>query len=229
MYSKPQIAFISIFVAIEIALLICVLTCNGAVVSALQFSAVALAFIFSVCFISIKDRKITTQSALIFTLLADIFLILVSPRNQALAMTFFSISQILYFVKLLRETQNKTIRLCNLILRIILIITVQIVTLIVLKEKADYIAIISMFYFTNIVLNMVFALINIKTNPMFAIGLICFLICDIFIGLNCAVGVYINVPETSFIYKLAFPTFNFAWLFYIPSQTLIALNSIKYD
>lgn len=224
MSKKWKFSLVLIFVAAQLALLISVLTCGGDIIPPLQFSAIALAFAFSLIFISFRDRDFIVQFALLFTVISDIFLVLVQPRNQGVAMTTFSLTQILYFILLLMETPSKRIRLANLISRIFLIIAVQVVTLVVIKDKADYVALISMFYFTNIVLNAVFALFNFKKNPLLAIGILFFLFCDIFIGLNCAVGVYINVPENSFLYKMAFPSFNWAWLFYIPSQTLIAIS-----
>lgn len=227
MNKRWEIWLVSIFVATELSLLISVLTCSGDIIPPLSFSAIALAFVFSLLFISFKNYGFITQTALLFTVIADIFLILVEPRNQAVAMTSFSITQILHFVRILIETPCKKMRLANLITRIVLIVIVQVVTLAVLNGKADYVALISMFYFTNIILNAFFAFFNFKKNPLFAIGMLLFLFCDIFIGLNSAVGVYITVPENSILYKMAFPSFNWAWLFYIPSQTLIAISCVE--
>lgn len=227
MNRKWTIACITIFCAVELALLVAVLACSGAVVPPLQFSAIALAFAFSLIFISFKDKKFIVQLALLFTVIADIFLVLVEPRNQGLAMTSFSLTQILYFVRLLMNEERKKVRLANLISRICAIVLVMTVTLIVLGGKADYVALISMFYFTNLIMNMIFAFIGFKRNPLFAIGLLLFMFCDIFIGLQCAIGVYIDVDPSSIIYKLAFSPFNWAWLFYIPSQTLLSISSMN--
>lgn len=227
MTKKWKIVSASVFSTAELGLLIAVLTCSGKVVPPLQFSAIALAFAFSLIFVSFKDRKFIIQLALLFTVVADVFLVLVEPRNQALAMTSFSLTQILYFVKLLMTTENKKIRLANLISRITTIVLVLVVTLIVLGGKADYVALISMFYFANLVLNVIFAFIGFKQNPLFAIGLLLFMLCDIFIGLQCAIGVYIDVDPSSIIYQIAFSPFNWAWLFYIPSQTLLSLTTMR--
>ena len=39
---------------------------------------------------------------------------------------------------------------------------------------------------------------------------------------------YISVSTQSFIYKLLDVDFNLAWVFYVPSQTLIGLSLAKF-
>lgn len=215
------------FVLIELAILVITLSIKSDVVPIFQFSAIVLAFAFSLFFFSFKRKNFITQFALLFTVVADIFLVLLSPKNQIMAMISFSITQILYFVRLVMETKSKKIRIANLVSRIVAIVVVQIVALMVLKIKADFLSCISIFYFTNLVVNMVFAFVNVKHNPLFAIGLLLFMFCDILVGMQSAIGVYINVDPSSFIYQLAFSPFEWLWLFYIPSQTLIALSTMK--
>lgn len=226
---KLRVGLIVSFCAIELGLLIAVLTCSGDVVRPLQFTSIALVFTFSLLFVRLKeDKNFIIQLALLFTVMADLFLVLIRPLNQALAMSFFSVTQMLYFVKILISEKRKGFRLANLISRIVAIVLVQVITLLVLKGKADYVSLISMFYFTNLVLNLLFAFLNFKQNPTLAIGLLLFMFCDIFVGLQSAIGVYIDIPATSIIYKIVFSPFNWAWFFYIPSQTLLSIScSVK--
>ena len=225
MNKRWTLASIVIFSAIEIGLLISVLVCKGNAVPALQFTSIVLAFSFSLIFLNFKKGQYITQLALLFTVIADVFLVLARPQNQSVAMTSFSITQVLYFTKLLKETESKKVRLSNLITRIVAIVVIEVTTLFVLGEKADFVSLISMFYFINLILNMIFAFVNFKKNPLFAIGLLLFMFCDIFIGLQCAIGVYIDIPSTSIIYKITFSPFNWAWLFYIPSQALLSISA----
>ncbi len=217
---------IGIFMAFELACLSVILFADGKIVTAFSFIAVSSAFLFSLIFISFKKENYLTQIALFFTVIADIFLVLVKPMNQAIVMTSFSLTQIIYFILLLRQSDNKKLRLASIISRTIVVVGVIIATIIVVKDKVDYVALISMFYYANLIMNLIFAFINFRKNPLFAFGLLFFLLCDTFIGLNVAVGTYINVPETSILYKMAHPNFNWAWLFYVPSQTLISLSSV---
>ena len=227
MTKAGKLVSITVFCVVEFALLITLLFGGGELARIASFASIALAFAFSLLFLSIKHKKIITQLALLFTVCADVCLVLARPQNQSLGMSFFSIVQILYFVRLLLETPNKQIRLANLISRCVAIVAVVVTTLCVLGTKADYLSLISMFYFTNLVLNVVFAFINIKTNPLLAIGLLLFMFCDFIIGLQCAIGVYIDIPSTSFLYQLAFSSFNWAWLFYLPSQAILSISSIN--
>lgn len=227
MNKKLKLISLSIFIALEICLWILVLATSGDLNRYLSFSSILLAFIFSLMFLSFKDKTYLTQFALFFTVVADVFLVLINPQNQALAMTSFSIVQILYLIRILLETKNKKINLINLIVRVVLICIVEIITIIVVKDKVDYVCLISMFYYTNLILNLIFAFINLKKSPLLAIGLVFFLLCDTFVGLSSAIDVYITVSHTSWLYKLVFADFNFIWFFYIPSQTLLALSSAK--
>ena len=51
--------------------------------------------------------------------------------------------------------------------------------------------------------------------------------CDLFIGFNIMSSSYIELSPGTFLYFLAYPGFNIAWLFYVPSQALIAISNMK--
>ena len=93
----------------------------------------------------------------------------------------------------------------------------------VLGENTDALALVSMFYYANLILNIVFAFFNFKKSWVLIFGLICFLICDTFIGVSNMVA-YINLENNPFLYTLLNPGFNAAWAFYVPSQTLLAIS-----
>ena len=109
-------------------------------------------------------------------------------------------------------------------LRALFIVIVLSVTLLVLGERADALAVVSMFYYTNLVLNVIFAIVQYRVNIYFTLGMVCFLICDTLIGLEVANGLYFNIPSDSFINELIHSTINLPWLFYVPAQVLIALS-----
>ncbi|MBO5395155.1 MAG: hypothetical protein J6A28_04595 [Clostridia bacterium] len=227
MSKKLKWSLIGAFALIEATLLPLILTLSGLVVKILSFASIVLAFGFSLLFISFKNKAFFVQIGLFFTVMADIFLVVIEPRMQSLAMSFFSLVQMAYFAKLLFENKNKKVRLANIISRVALVVIVEIVTILVVGAKTDYLALISMFYYTNLILNIVFAFFNFKQNPYFAIGMVLFALCDTIIGLQVAIGNYIFVSESSFIYKFVFSSFNWAWLFYLPSQTLISISCTK--
>lgn len=213
------------FLLVELVLYCCIL--GGFLVVPCEFASVVVAFLFSLIFLNFKRNKYLTQLGLLFTVVADVFLVLIEPRNQAIAMTSFSLTQIFYFFNILQQSNSKAQNRINIILRIIFIIAVEIVALIVLKDNADYVSLIAMFYYTNLILNMVFAFVQFKINKLFAVGLLLFLLCDTFVGFQMAFDVYIFISHGSFIYKLFTLPFDFIWFFYVPSQTLIALSCVK--
>ena len=75
--------------------------------------------------------------------------------------------------------------------------------------------------FANLIVNVAFAFVKFKRDCVLAIGLLLFLLCDFFVGMS-MIGGYLPIEEGTFIYHLAHPSFNAAWLFYVPSQALLA-------
>ena len=96
-----------------------------------------------------------------------------------------------------------------------------------LREKTDALALISVCYYANVILNIVAAFRQFRSKPIFPIALVLFLLCDRVIGLQVAAGGYLPIGEDSWLYRLIFMNFNLSWFFYLPSQVLIALSSKK--
>lgn len=197
--------------------------------TAFSFSAVALAFLHTALYFFGKSKGIFILLAMFFTLVSDVFLVILftnntNPLYQSLGMSSFSVAQIMYFLYLFLSTEKKRARIIHLVIRAVVSIAIVVVTILVLGKTANYLAVISMFYYANLLLNVVFAFVLGKKHLLFAIGLLLFAFCDVFVGLKAAVGTFIFVPETSFIYALANPSFNVAWTFYVPSQTIISLS-----
>ena len=133
----------------------------------IQFSAVALAFLF--CFVFFENSKsyIFTQLALLFTLISDYFLVLRGAEQKAVAMTFFSMVQIFYFLRIYSEDRSHKRKKIHLILRAALGIASLPLTAIVLGERVDIVALITVFYFVNLALNVIFSYLNFRKSPIF--------------------------------------------------------------
>lgn len=191
------------------------------------FISICLSCIFlCLCFKKTKSY-LFMQIGLVCTVIADIFLVVIEPIMQLPGMIFFSITQICYFLRLFFETSSKKERRIHLISRVILIFVVILLTIVVLKEKTDALSLVSMFYYTNLVVNIVFAVMHFKKSPLLAIGLLLFLLCDTIIGLNVMAGTYLNVELLVAINGFISGA-NWAWIFYIPSQALIGASLIKF-
>lgn len=224
---KYTLIFSLVFIIIEITLSTFIQLTSGNINTVLSFFAIVLACIFPLLFMNKGKKYIYTQIGLICTVLADLFLVVIKPMYQIPAMCFFSITQICYFLRIyLNQTKDKE-KLYHIIIRVISIIIVLLITIIVLKDKTDLLSLISMFYYTNLVINIIYAFIDYKTSLILAIGLLLFACCDLLIGLDILDSTYLEIKEGSLLYFLCNLGFNLAWVFYVPSQTLIALSIIN--
>ena len=80
-----------------------------------------------------------------------------------------------------------------------------------------------MFYYANLILNIVFAFLGGRGLRLMAVGLVFFALCDTVIGLI-VMKAYLPIPPDAFLYRILYPGFNLAWVFYVPSQALLALS-----
>ncbi len=105
-------------------------------------------------------------------------------------------------------------------------VLITVIALFILKDNTDALAIISVLYYANLIINMVMAFARIKKFPLLGIGFVLFILCDTVIGLQVASGGYLPIGENSLLYKILFMDLNLAWMFYLPSQVLIALTNV---
>lgn len=222
---KLIIALTAVFLAVESILGVLLQTIQGSIPVNLRYTAVVFACLFCIVFAERSLSFLFTQIALLCTVGADFFLVYLDEIQQLPAMIFFSAVQIAYFLRLYFEDGNKMRRKAHLIVRAALSVAIIIITLIVLGEGADAVALVSMFYYVNLVLNAIFAFISFNKNPIFAIGLLLFILCDTVIGFSLIDG-YLPLAEDSFIYQIIYPGFDLAWAFYLPSQALLAVSML---
>lgn len=218
---KILISFSVVFLTIEVILGYFIQTVFPP--DALQYSAVVLACVFCFSFAEKSTSYLFTQIALICTVCADFFLVCLQDMNQLAGMVFFSGTQIAYFLRIYFEEKNKKTRQIHFILRSCASVIVLMATSIVLGKNTDALALVSMFYYTNLIFNIVFSFLNFKTSNLLAIGLVCFAVCDTIIGMV-SLGAYMDVSKNSLIRALLNSKIDIAWLFYVPSQTLLAIS-----
>ena len=113
-------------------------------------------------------------------------------------------------------------RIIHAAVRACAVVLAEIAVVCVLQDDLDFLSVLSLFYVANLAVSVVFAYMQGLERLPFAIGLTLFLCCDLFVGLSVAIGSYIQVAESSLLYKIVFADFNFVWFFYLPSQTLLA-------
>jgi len=136
-------------------------------------------------------------------------------------MVFFLFAQGFYAWQLHSTCQKKW----PLYMRLGLTGTAAAVTCIVLGENTDALALISLCYYANLILNLLLAWMQFSRYPLAAIGFVLFLLCDTVIGLQVATSGYLPIEEGSVLNEILYPGFNLSWLFYLPSQVLLSLSS----
>lgn len=216
-----------IFSFLELALGIMVQTTSGMLNTTVSFAAIVLACAFAALMFTRTRDYVLTQLALVCTVFADLFLVVMSNPQRELAMLFFSVTQICYFLRIYFNQSERIHRKIHLILRICIIVVALTLTVIILKEKTDFLSLISLFYYANLVMNVVFAFTQIKKNIIFPIGLFLFAMCDMFIGFGVLGELYFILEKGTLLYWLANPGFNLAWVFYVPSQACLSLSLLK--
>ncbi len=221
--SKKIICFLSVaFIAVELCFSIAIHLVDGRQNDFVSVGAIVIACLFAALFFAKDADYLLVQLGLFCTVMADVFLLIAQPREQLWAMLFFSITQMCYFLRL--YLRDKKYRAAHLSVRIVITFTALVITCLVLGERTDLLSLVSLFYFANLGINMVWAIIEFKTSRLFGPGLVLFLLCDICVGLSVMSADYIPVAEESILYFLINPGFNLAWVFYIPAQVLIVLS-----
>ncbi len=223
--NRKLILMTSLFIIIEIILGILIQFTHQTLHIVLCYLSVVIACGFS--FIFLKKDSFLTQLGLLFTVFADLFLVVITPMLQIPAMICFSITQMCYFLRLYLNEKSKKEKFIHIITRITTSILIIMLTIIILKEKTDFLSIISTFYYANLIINIIIAFKESSKSIIFPMGLLLFSLCDLQIGIAILNDSYINVSNNIILNFLSNPPFNFAWLFYVPSQTLIALSVIN--
>ena len=187
-----------------------------------SYACVVLACLFCAFLAQRSAAYLLTQLALVCTVCADWFLVIAEPREQLPAMLFFSCAQILYFLRILFSDGSHVRRRVHVTLRAVLSVAAALVTVLVLGKKTDAVALVSVFYYVQLLLNVTFAFL-VGGVSFFSVGLLLFSLCDTLIGLAC-MDPYLTLPADSFVQTLIHPGFDLAWAFYVPSQALIAAS-----
>ena len=214
-----SVAFLCIMAVLGVLLQ----TAQEAIPINLRYTAITLACLCCFLFAQTSYSFLFTQLALIFTVGADYFLVYRTDMLPLPAMLCFSVVQTAYFLRLYFEDGSRTRRRVHVVLRAVLSVLVLGVTAAVLGKDCDAVALVSMFYYVNLILNAVFAFASFGKNPIFAIGLLLFILCDTVIGLS-MIDAYLPVAQDSLLYRMLSPGFDLAWAFYLPSQALLAVS-----
>ena len=211
------------FLIVELVLGIHLHLASGTDSQWICYTVVLAACAFCVMFAELSLTYLFTQLALVFTVCADTFLILLPSELYLYGMIFFTCAQLSYAARIHFEIEGSLLRRIHLIVRGAVTVLAAGITVIVLRGGTDALSVVSVVYFAHLVTNAVFACLRFFKNPVFAIGLLLFIGCDIFVGFA-NLGGYLTVEEGTLWYFLAHPGMNAAWVFYTPSQALLSIS-----
>lgn len=211
----------ALFVAAESVLYYLLFQTGGRELVRVMFLSIVLCFLFALLYT--RKHNFLRTAALAFTVCADWCLVVCDPVEQLYGMCFFLVVQVLYAVYLYRTGKHKALA----ITRLALIAAIEAVAFIVLGKNMDPLAGVSVAYYALLVTNIIDSFTQSKKDLLFPIGLLLFVMCDTVIGLQVASQGYLPIAKDSWLYTLLFPSFNLAWVFYLPSQVLIALSQRK--
>lgn len=212
---KQRRLLIGAFIFIETILYLLIMVYNN---KWYMFISIALCLLYSLLLRNTGDRF--TTAALSLTLAADFFLVLCPEQYRVWGMVFFLGAQTLYATGL----QVKQYRLSLLLIRIALAAVALLITVLVLKDKTDALALISLCYYANLLMNITEGFIQFRINKVYPIGMLLFALCDTVIGLQVMASAYIPLSDTNLLYQILYSGLNLAWFFYLPSQVLLAIS-----
>ena len=181
---KLKTTLVATFCIIEAILFFLVQATNGDTWAFVSYLSIILAFAFMITNASLTKNYFLMQIGLLCTLCADFFLVVLEPIQELPLRLYFN-----------QKTQKE--RNIHLISRAGVSVLAIIVAIIVLKENTDALSIVSMFYYSNLVVNVIVAFTECKTSILFPIGLLLFLCCDTVIGIDVMLSDYLNSANSS--------------------------------
>lgn len=152
--------------------------------------------------------------ALLFTVFSDRILTYNIMELVPFGVTLFTFTQVSYFFKSFYEEEN-TLKKTVLSAVLITVIFTAVTTAVIVMGRIDYLTVIALTYLSFLVISCIFAFTRFMKNPLFAVGLLLFIGCDLVLGIQ-VVGVGGNIGAVV-------QTMD-CWWFYYPSQILIIFS-----
>ena len=212
-----------IFIGCELALFPCIQLTNGGVSGFFSYLSIALVAAFSLFTLGGKRKSHFIRLGILLTLVADYYLVLCTDKYLEGVVSFVFV-QMAYFAYTVLAEDRTSYRYANLFTRLCLSGLLVVVAYAVLGEDTDTLSVVSVIYYANLVVNMLFAFLLGRGGRLFAIGLALFAMCDLTVGMENLTSLYLDSDVFSFFYG---DYINLPWIFYQPSQVLIGLSTLN--
>jgi|GEM_PF-2199393 len=189
----------------------------------ISFIFILANFIFALLVFVPSKNDILVIVALFFTILSDLFLILI-PTQFEIGLVFFNVVQICYAIRVSRIYQSKIRLIFSIVARFFFSITISIIAIVLLPSELHLVVILTAVYFSSLLINCVSSFTNFPRARMFAFGFLLFICCDFFVGISFAlINTDLDLNMFSFVNSTRI---NYAWIFYPFSQILLAATVI---
>lgn len=242
--TKSKISLISniaavLFVAAEATLFYLIHISKVSSDISLRYLSIQIAAAFSLIFITLRmaerngkfpeilhasKKEILLVLAMLCTLAADYFLVAIPEMKRMEGMICFLGTKLFISLYLLMGAKKEK-RKMHLTVRAVATLVIVIITFAVLLESADALAIVSVIYYVNLIISMVLAPSSKPGGILLCIGLLLFALCDINVGLTVLNDLYGGgISEIPLLHKILYSGIDLAWIFYLPSQTVIPLT-----
>lgn len=209
-----------LFITLEaLCYLLILFVVNGKLGVGLRYLSILMCFIYVMMHASSKEHKLLSL-AFLLTLIADLFLLIIADY-YAIGVGVFIFVQVIYSYRL--NARNEKARYIYEAIALGIIIN-ELLAWGFLKDSFDLVVFLTLFYFTLLLSNVFISFTQFKKRPVFALGLLLFLFCDIAVGLSNFSDYEISSKLVQTILELPL---DLAWFFYIPSQVCIALSIKK--
>lgn len=180
-----------------------------------SYAIVAAGFLYALASVRSGERGVLIPLAFLFMLAADYFLVILDDKYE-LAVSLFSVVQLIFAGYLLSCSGKRRAVLLTCIRLLVVCLATAVVALI-FKEDFDFLTGIAAFYFTNLIVNIIYAGLSIKRTWRLFLGLIFLAICDFFIGIDFLDGILGFNPTSASV--------DFVWIAYPPSVYFLALQT----
>lgn len=211
-----------IFIAIELVLYILILFADlNHWHRIISFMSIAFCFVYVALINKKNDMDYNIMRlAFVATLAADYFLTLHS-QEQILGTFLFFLSQLMFFFRIHLNYQKVKPRI--ILLYAIAFIFLLMITFLMIR-RIDLLLLVSLLYFTFLLLNMIFSWITHKKYIWFTLGLTLYVFADLMVAMHMA-DPYITFSDQSIMHYLTSTSINLIWLFYLPTQVLFAIST----
>jgi hypothetical protein len=207
-----------LFISFELALYLFMILADF--IMPVGFIGIATCLFYTIILCICKKGIYSVGVAFVFVIFADYYVMFFG--GWEISSIFFSCAQLVYFVETLVLSFSVIEVIINIVIRVVLIGGFEGVVYAIFKKDFQIVEGIMAFYYINIIVNVIFALIHFRRNFFFPLGLFLFLLCDTYI---CLTKLNDQLHFTGqFIQAILNVEVNVAWVFYLPGQVLLALS-----